>query len=240
MEEVKNNLLIPLSIIIAGALIGAGIYFSGGSGKGDSKDTEGQTVGAVGTKKPSNEELLKNGITLGDPNAPVLMVEYADFQCPFCGKFFKETYQKIVDNYIKTGRVLFVNQDFAFLGPESQDAAEAARCASDQGKYAEYHEYLYNYIWNNYYAKGENGENVGAFSKNNLKKFAADLKLNTEAFNACLENGVHTATVQESTSVGRALGVSGTPAFFINGELVTGALPFVEFQRVIESKLKKN
>jgi protein-disulfide isomerase len=105
---------------------------------------------------------------LGSSKAPVTVIEYSDFQCPFCGKFFRETEQTLIDSYIKEGKIRFAHRDFAFLGDESTAAAEAARCAGDQDKFWEYHDYLYNH---------QNGENQGNFSNINLKSFAASLGL---------------------------------------------------------------
>ncbi|HEV7424691.1 MAG TPA: thioredoxin domain-containing protein [Candidatus Paceibacterota bacterium] len=104
---------------------------------------------------------------MGSLQAKVTVVEYADFQCPFCGKLFQETEPTIM-NYVKDGKIDFVYRDFPFLGSESIRAAIAARCAADQGKFWEYHDYLYNH---------QSGENQGAFSDVNLKSFASVLKL---------------------------------------------------------------
>lgn len=104
----------------------------------------------------------------GGSGAKVVVVMYEDFQCPFCEKFFKETEKTLIDNYIKSGKINFVYRDFAFLGPESLRAAEAARCAGEQGKFWEYHDYLYNH---------QNGENQGNFGDLYLKSFASELKL---------------------------------------------------------------
>lgn len=239
MTEEKNSLLIPLAIVGAGALIGAGIYFSNGGPVRQPQAEKAQNEAAE-TRMPSNEDLLKNSITLGNPNAPVVMVEYADFQCPFCGRFFKQTRPAIIENYVKSGKVLLVYKDFAFLGPESGSAAEAARCANDQGKFWQYHDTVYNYLWDNYYSQNKNGENVGALAREVLKKFAADLNLNGALFASCLEGGKYKQAVQDETEQGRSFGVSGTPAFFINGKKITGALPYSEFQKVIDEALSNS
>ena len=94
---------------------------------------------------------------------------YEDFQCPFCGKFDRESEQMVRNTYVADGRVKFVYRDFAFLGPESIKAAEAARCAGDQGKFWEYHDYLFSH---------QNGENQGGFADPKLKSFAVGLGLN--------------------------------------------------------------
>jgi len=116
----------------------------------------------------------------------------------------------------------------AFLGEESQWAAEASECAADQDKFWEYHDKLF---------ASQNGENQGAFNKDNLKQFAADINLDTAAFNECLDSGKYTQAVQEQTGVANQLGVRSTPAFIINGVPVLGAQPFEAFQQVIEEAL---
>ena len=116
----------------------------------------------------------------------------------------------------------------AFLGEESQWAAEASECAADQDKFWEYHDKLF---------ASQNGENQGAFSKDNLKKFAADLKLDAAAFNECLDTGTYSQTVQMQTSTANQLGVNSTPAFIVNGYPVLGAQPFETFQQIIEGEL---
>ena len=123
-------------------------------------------------------------------------------------------------------------RDFAFLGPESFWAAEAARCANDQGKFWQYHDILFN---------RQNGENQGAFVKDNLKKFAGELGLDQTVFDNCLDGGKYTQAVKDDTDYGRSVGVNGTPATFINGEIVEGvnqADPFASFKNVIEKYLK--
>jgi protein-disulfide isomerase len=114
------------------------------------------------------DPVSSSDFVLGNQTAPITIVLYVDFQCPFCGKFFKETEQTALANYIKNGKVKLVSRDFAFLGSESQKSAEAARCAGDQGKFWEYHDYLFNH---------QNGENKGNFSSLNLKTYAKALGL---------------------------------------------------------------
>ena len=117
---------------------------------------------------------------------------------------------------------------FAFLGPESQWSAEASECAGEQDAFWEYHDYLFTH---------QNGENQGAFSQDNLKLFAEELGLDTEAFNECLDSGRYTNLVQNQTNVARQLGVQSTPTFAVNGQALVGAQPFDVFQQTIESYL---
>jgi protein-disulfide isomerase len=164
----------------------------------------------------------------GDPNAPITLIEFSDFQCPYCGKFARETEPQIYDQYVKTGKVRLGYIHFTFLGDESQWAAEASECANDQNAFWEYHDYLFAH---------QSSENLGAFSKENLKKFAVALNLNTEQFNRCLDSGHYTDVVKSQTAMGQNLGVSSTPTLVINGKVLLGAQPFETFQQVIDSDL---
>jgi protein-disulfide isomerase len=173
--------------------------------------------------------LAKTRHFMGDPNAPVTIIEFADFQCPYCGRFFVETKPQIDEQYMQSGDVRFAYFNFAFLGPESNWAAEAAECAMDQNKFWEYHDKLYD---------SQSGENQGAFNKDNLKKFAEELGLDTSAFNECLDSGKYTELIQEESSMASSIGVRSTPTFLINGQAVVGAQPFEIFQQTIDSLLK--
>lgn len=226
-QPASNPLLVPISIIIAGALIGGSVLYSNSRLR-----VPPQLSAANAGKAVDNAELLKqaqnDSRSLGDPNAPVTIVEFADFQCPFCGKFFRESGAKIIEQYVKTGKARFVYRDFAFLGPESVMAAEASRCAGDQNAFWQYHDYLFAH---------QQGENQGAFSKERLKEFAGALKLDTAKFNSCLDQETYRSHVQKDLDLGRSLGVDGTPATFVNDKFFNGALPFEQFKTAIDEAL---
>jgi len=124
--------------------------------------------------------------------------------------------------------VRFGYLNFAFLGDESQWSAEAAECAGDQNAFWDFHDYLFSH---------QNGENKGAFSKDNLKAFAADMGLDTDAFNTCLDKGKYTQLVKDQTSLGQQLGISSTPTFAINGQAIVGAQSFDTFKQKIDALL---
>lgn len=165
---------------------------------------------------------------MGDPNAPVTIIEFADFQCPFCGRFASGAGRQIDLLYIQTGKARLGYQHFAFLGQESFWAAEASECANDQDAFWPYHDFLF---------ASQNGENQGAFNKDNLKNFAASLNLDTATFNACLDSGKYTELVQTESNAARVLGVRSTPTFLVNGQPLIGAQPFDVFQPLIEGQL---
>jgi protein-disulfide isomerase len=171
---------------------------------------------------------LTDGKTWGPVDAPVVIQEFSDFQCPYCGQFAIGTGQQIIEKYGESGQVRFEYNHYAFLGQESIRAAEAAECANEQGAFWEYHDTLF---------LNQNGENRGTFNDSNLKSFAARVGLDEQAFNTCLDSGKYQENVEASFASGVELGVKSTPSFIVNGELVTGALPFTEFEQIIESAL---
>lgn len=168
---------------------------------------------------------------LGDPNAPVTIVEFGDYQCHFCNVFFHETEHKILENYIQTGKVKMIFKDFTIIGPDSKSAANAAHCAQDQNKFWEYHDILYN-NWT--------GENNGWASSPNLLKFAKDIDLDIDEFTECMTDNRHLNIVESSNADANMLGLTGTPAFFVISPddkvvKITGAQPYEVFVQVIES-----
>ena len=172
---------------------------------------------------------------LGDPNAPITLVEFGDYQCFFCNKFFHNTEQKILENYVDTGKVKIIFKDLTIIGPDSITAAHAAHCADDQGLFWEYHDTLYN-NWN--------GENNGWASSENLLRMAQDVGLNIDEFTDCMLNEIHTQIISASNADARTLGLTGTPAFFVispNNQItkIPGAQPFEVFQKIFDSELEK-
>lgn len=136
--------------------------------------------------------------------------------------------RQIDENYIQSGDVRLAYVHFAFLGQESLWAAEASECAAEQDAFWEYHDFLY---------ENQNGENRGAFNKDNLRQFAEQIGLESDAFNQCLESGKYTELVEQENNIVRQMGVQSTPTFIINGIPVIGAQPFQNFQQVIEAAL---
>jgi len=172
---------------------------------------------------------------LGDPNAPITLVEFGDYQCFFCNKYFHNTEQKLLENYVDTGKVKIIFKDFTIIGPDSITAAHAAHCADDQDLFWEYHDTLYN-NWN--------GENNGWASSENLLRMAQDVGLDIDEFTGCMLNEIHTQIISASNADARTLGLTGTPGFFVispNDQVtkIPGAQPFDVFQKIFDSELEK-
>lgn len=236
----ERNLLVPGAIVLAGAIVAGAVLYIGKSGSGANPAASGDASAGAGaglTPPAAVANIADDDPSLGSPSAPVTFVEFGDFQCPFCGRFFREAEREVIDTYVKNGKVRFVYRDFAFLGEESFRAAEAAECADEQGKFWLYHDALYTHIWDDYYGQGKNGENVGAFSDQNLNRIAGETGLDTRAFSECFSSRRFRAEVEKDVADGRAAGVTGTPTSFINGRMVSGALPFGQFRDLIEEAL---
>lgn len=230
MDDKNNPFLIPASIVVAGVIIAVAVMYAGGvdfGGNGATVEVKPQQIAAAG-EADALLGVVDGAQVLGSPTAPVTFVEFGDFQCPFCGRFYKTTEKPLIEKYVKTGQIKFIWRDFAFLGQESFDAATAARCAGEQGKFWEYHNYLF---------ENQSGENEGAFTVVNLKSFARTVGLDTDQFNPCFDSQKYLPAVQKETELGRQLGVDGTPSSFINGVQVTGAVPFAQFEAVIQKAL---
>lgn len=168
---------------------------------------------------------------LGDPNAPITIVEFGDYQCFYCNKFFHETEDQINENYIKTGKAKLIFKDFTIIGADSVVAAHAAHCADEQGKFWEYHDTLYKH-WN--------GENNGWASADNQLNFVKELGLDSSKFTECMASEKYKQKIQSSTNDAKTLGLTGTPAFFVIGPnnkivKVPGAQPYDVFVKVLES-----
>jgi protein-disulfide isomerase len=174
----------------------------------------------------------------GDPNAPITIIEFSDFQCPFCKVFHETSLPMIEKNYIETGKVKFVYRDYPIqqIHPNAVPAALGANCANEQGKFWEYHDKLFENQrqWEN--LDPENG--VSTF-----EKYAEELDLDTDTFNTCLESGKYLEEIRKDLQDGVAYGVSGTPGFFIGNEkigygLVSGAQPYAAFEQVLNQLLE--
>lgn len=235
MEEDKLNspahgpFIVPAAIIVAGALIAWAIVYTRAPRPAPSASSG--TAAVSGEAQTPVQNLADDDPTLGNPQAPVLIVEFGDFQCPFCGKFFQESEPRIIAEYVKTGKARLVYRDFAFLGDESRWAAIAAECADDQNKFWAYHDFLY---------RNQHGENQGAFTKENLKRFAVELGLNRAEFDSCLDTERHRAEIQKDRSDATRIGVRYTPTVFINQQKIEGALEYSVFKDIIEEELAKS
>ena len=198
--------------------------------------TQEQQQGTQGTQgAPDTQQVeqpdIENRPMMGDPDAPITIVEYSDFECPFCQRYFQQTYPTLKEEYIDTGKVNLVYKDFPLnnIHPLAEPAAIASKCVfklsgSDE-TFFEYHDTIFN--------------NQNVLSESNLKKWALDVGVSESNYETCIENPEIASQVQADLEEGTQLGVTGTPSFVIDGELLVGAQPISAFRDVIDSKLEE-
>ncbi len=227
----KSTLWMISTFVFAGLFVIS--LFTGGFGLGDN-DATGNVIAPTGnvptapTPTKINVKIDSDDPVLGDSDAPITIVEFSDFQCPFCARAFSDAVTQLKNNEIKDGKVKLIYKDFPLtsIHPFAQKAAEAAQCAFDQGKFWEYHDILFT--------------NQNALDTTSLKKYASDLDLDTDGFNTCLDSGEKTKEVSDDLTQATASGGRGTPYFVImneNGDTipVSGAQPYANFQAAISA-----
>ena len=161
----------------------------------------------VESAKITMDTFLSNGSPiLGDPNAPITLVEFGDYQCHYCNVFFQTIEDDIIKNYVKTGKVKMIFKDYNIIGSDSINASHGAHCANEQGLFWEYHDTLYS-NWT--------GENNGWASPRNLTIFAEEVNADMDKWTQCMNEKSHSITINESNNDARTLELTGTPAFFV-------------------------
>ena len=206
--------------LVAVLVIGSFFVFTG-----NGVTPSGNIVNDGGNNQPTIVEAsVDDDAILGDENAPVTIIEFSDYQCPYCGRFWAETLPLIKEQYIDTGKVRFIYRDFPLQNhPMAQPAAEAAECARDQGgddAFWEMHDLIF--------------ANQQSLSVDNLETWASDLGYD---ISSCLSSGEFRSEVLKDLVDGQKAGIKGTPGFVVNGKLVSGAQPFSVFQQIIEAEL---
>ncbi|HYC06495.1 MAG TPA: thioredoxin domain-containing protein, partial [Candidatus Binatia bacterium] len=177
---------------------------------------------------------LADGMTLGRADAPVTVDEYIDFQCPYCGQLSRSLQPRIVSDFVETGKVRLVAHDLAFLGQgrtpdESTDAAAAAACAAQQGKYWQYHDYLF--------ANQFLTEDSGAFSRDRLEAMADAVGLDRASFDSCFDDPTIRATIAADTNAAFAKGINQTPTLYVNGTAHVGVPTYDQFAAYVEQAM---
>ncbi len=216
-----NQLMIPIAIVVAGVIIGGAIFVT-------AKFSQ-KNLAAGSAQAPQKVNVsIDDDPALGNSKAPITMIEFSDFQCPFCGRFFNDTELKIIEKYVKTGKVYLVYRDFPISSIHSyaEKAAEAGECAHEQNKFWQLHDLIF--------------QNQLDLTVSALKKYAGRVSsLDVNKFSKCLDSGKYRNEVAKDVKDGEDAGVRGTPTFFINGTALVGAQPFDVFEQILDGLLKK-
>lgn len=221
----KGKLFLPISILVAAVMVSGSLVYTRGSGTAPSKNNqEGKRV----------EVSMDDDPFLGDKSAPVKIIEFSDFQCPFCRKFWGESLLSIKKDFVDTGKAVFVYRDYPLsFHAAANISAQAAQCANDQGKFWEMHDKIFG-------EEQKKGEGTIEYGVNDIKKWAREISLNLAQFNQCLDSEKYKMEVEKDFTDGSNAGVNGTPSTFINGRLVIGSQPYSVFKEIIEEELKNS
>jgi protein-disulfide isomerase len=189
----------------------------------------------------SNERAFDtNTVLIGDPNAPVTIVEYADFKCPECGKFHADASMKIRETYVDTGKINIIFRPYPIYAGEGPRLLYGSYCAQEQGAFAPYHDALFDYMWVNHYKSGDYQKAVDlVFTDQVLGDIFSKINLNKSEFDACVESKKYDKAYEADLLKSGDDGVQGTPSFIIGGQKVVGPQPFAIFKSLIDLELKK-
>lgn len=239
MTTKRTSPVVPLAVagVAAVALIGV-LVGTGGAEESTPEAGSGTATGAgsspqTSPQSPAEDDPLAalprrekgDPMALGDVDAPVVMVSYSEFQCPFCGKFARDTEPELVEKYVEDGTLRIEWRDFPYLGQESATAALAGRAAAAQGKFWEFHDAMY---------ADQPSPNSGAIDQDHLDAIAEDIGLDVADFRRDMSSPQAQQAMADDFTEGQQIGVTGTPAFIINGQPVIGAQPTATFEQVIE------
>ncbi|MCA9324129.1 DsbA family protein [Candidatus Saccharibacteria bacterium] len=178
-------------------------------------------------------------LIIGSADAPVTLVEYADFKCPSCNQFHHGVGAQLRDEYIDSGRVRIEFRNYPFIGPDSGRAARGSYCAYDQGFFPAYHDKIYNYVWDNYYSKGDMAaEFRDILTVDTIVQIVADDIRDMSTFSACLEDTTKNKFIDADLLLGADDGVTGTPGFVIGGQKITGPSNYNTFKTLLDIQLR--
>lgn len=199
-EKRKNIVIISVIAVAAIVIIGLIIFNQNNS-----------RVSVIAITPTPYSQVDRN--SMGDPNAPVKVDIYSDYQCPYCKKLSDELLPTLIEKYVNTGQVYLTYHSFVIIGPESINASSGAYCAADQNQFWQFHEILFA-NWT--------GENVGDYTSKKIKAFAESLGLDTKAFNECYDSGKAQQQIDADSAAGEAIPLTYTPSVLINGKLDDG------------------
>ncbi len=243
-----NGLIIGLILAVGVAAFFAGSYTSNLNSNQISEEDLQEEIAKLELKILQNQLPIEqskivtkisadNDPIIGDPDAPITIIEFSDFQCPFCARFYTQTLPLIHEKYIETGKVKLVFRDFPIqsIHPNAVPASVASECANEQGKFKEMHDMLIEK--QNEWNRQEIADALSLFSQ-----YATKIQLQQETFDSCLISGKYVEEISKDLKDGKDYGVSGTPGFFVGNDQIgyveiAGAQPFESFKKIIDTQL---
>lgn len=214
-------------VVVAIAAFSAAAFMGGSNSKASTNSTSSNSASANQSSQPISlaRRIAGDPMAIGNLNAPVVLVEYSEFQCPFCGLFTRDTQPTLIKKFVQNGILRIEWRDFPYLGPESNTAALAARAAANQGKFWEYHDALFAHQF---------FPNSNHLTEAYLTSIAKKLGLNIARFTVDLHSSATKAAVDKDFTEGQNIGVTGTPSFLVNSTPIVGAQPLQVFAQAID------
>lgn len=225
------QLILPISILVAAVLISGAVIYNK-KGMEPKKNQAGSAQ--IGEQLPQKVDLkvFQNDHVLGNTDAKVLVIEYSDFQCPFCRKFWQESFEQLKKEFIDSGKVKYIYRHYPLdFHPGAIPAAKAVECANESGNFWVLHDKIFQ-------EQAKQGQGTIQFTEIDIKKWAAQIGLSEVAFSQCLSSEKYSGRVNEDLISGNEAGVRGTPTAFVNGQRIVGAQPYSAFKAAIEEALK--
>ena len=222
----RQRMVLPVVVAVAAALVAVVMAMAGASGSDDDAVRAATERPQAGTEPAAGPETRGAGpMAKGSADAPVVMVMYSEFQCPFCGKYARDTEPELVERFVEDGTLRIEWRDLPYLGAESLQAAVAGRAAAEQDAFWELADALY---------ADQAPPNSGRLTAEHLVEVASGLGLDAERFRADMDDEALVDDIRADVDEAVGLGVTGTPAFFVNGQVIMGAQPTQVFVEAIE------
>ncbi|MFH1533972.1 MAG: DsbA family protein [Nitrospirota bacterium] len=240
----SNNNFLAIAVLVGAVVLSGSLVFLGTQLSCDNDELKAAVIEGVAefveNGPPAEEpaavgDLSDDDAFIGDEDAPVTIVEFSDYQCPYCSKFYYDAYPELKEKYVETGKVKIVFRDLPLSFHEgAYPAALAAECVREQAGDEGYFE-MHNKLFENQDVLSEDAQSVAI----SLEGFARDVGIDADQYNECVKNDTYKNDIIGDSSDAQTVGITGTPSFVVNGNVLVGAQPFDTFAQIIEEELAK-
>lgn|GEM_PF-1959239 len=228
-----RNILLAVAIIVSILLVIALFFWPKKTDQSSSIKNFEVATQTNNIDSPSPPKLI-----IGDPNAKVSIIEYADFKCPLCGKFYREIEPQIKKDYIDTGKINIEYRPLPVISPDSTVAALGAYCALEQGKFELYHNAVFDYIYKDHYSKSLKDEFANIFTLEKLTQISVGQGIDANLFTTCMTSNKYSSAIEASEANAKLAGASGTPTVVIGSQNIAGTQPYAIYKPLIEAQLR--
>lgn len=235
----KNNKIVKLLVI--GGLIIVGVYLFSFFGNNVPQTTleagVSNSIPPISSTKESTSAITP--LVIGDPNAKVAIVEYADYKCPECGKFHNDVAKRLRSVYVETGMVKIVFRPYPVFSEDGAKALAGSYCAQAQGKFQPYHDKLFAYMWENHFEKGDYQKAIDpVLTDTVMASILQELGIIKSQYDACLEDPATRKAFEDDIDLAAPDEIQGTPSFIIGNQKIVGSQPYSVFKALLDIQLR--